>query len=105
MGVLEEKLSGELELGTVEQSAIEYAVEKCKSAGYLQGIVDKEDFIRSYLDVWSYDNQLRKEGYREGYREGMLEFARKLLADGVEAEKIIKWTGLDTEALDELRKV
>ena len=50
-------------------------------------------------------SESREEGRKEGREEEKLDFARKLLADGVETEKIIKWTGLDTETLNELRKV
>ena len=74
----------------------------------LPGIAEREDFQAVNHDVFSYDNQLRAEGRAEGRTEGraesLIEFARKMLADGEPIEKIIRYTGLTREEVEALRE-
>jgi predicted transposase/invertase (TIGR01784 family) len=45
----------------------------------------------------------KREGEREGERKGKFEVARTMLADGLPAETIRKYTGLDESSILSLR--
>jgi len=97
--------------GWTELKALENAVEQCKKKGYLKGIIEKEDFITVYNDVFSYDSQLRAEGKAEGEAKGrvegeakgMVKVAKEMLANGEPVDKIIKYTGLTRQEIENLR--
>ncbi|MCL1835345.1 MAG: hypothetical protein FWG48_04215 [Oscillospiraceae bacterium] len=85
--------------------AFNYAVMKCKQNGFLKGIVEKEDFIAVFSNVFSYDNQLRAEGRAEGRAETVVEIAKNMLASGVALNIIITTTGLTKEQVEGLQKM
>ena len=50
--------------------AFEEARKSCINAGYLKGIIDKEDFIMNYKSFLDYDVQVRTEAMEEGIEIG-----------------------------------
>ena len=58
---------------------------------------------RGYEDLDAVLQEGRKEGMVRGRQENTLEIARKMLADGLEDTVIMKYTGLSSETLANLR--
>ena len=87
----------------------EYAVQKCKEAGYLSGIVDKEDFAM-YQETVTREEEIMygawheglEEGLEKGIEKGKEELARNLLANGVSPEIIAKSSYMSVEQVRSL---
>ena len=84
---LQHEYESKLRAGLDELKAFEYAVEKCKENGYLKGIVEGEDFISMYSDVFSYDSQLRAEGRAEGEAKGRA-MLRAVMSSGMSYKQL-----------------
>jgi len=73
--------------GASSEVAFDYAVEQCKRAGYLHGVVEKEDFVLTYRELFSREDDLRYEGETIGFAKGeTLGFARGETQGREEAE-------------------
>ena len=74
------------EQGCTDKEAFTYAVEQCKKYGYLQGIVDKEDFIMYQFDIgkqlWPTEEELIEDAMFEGKKEGMKEGMKQGMKQG-----------------------
>ena len=68
-----------------DDEAFIYAIEQCKKYGYLQGLVDKEDFIMYQVDVrkilFPTEEELQEYARREGRKEGRQEGRLAILVD------------------------
>jgi hypothetical protein len=84
--------------GWTPKDSFEYAVQQCKQKGYLKGIIEKEDFVIMFNDVFSYDNQLRAEGRAEE----KIASAKVMIADGEPIEKIQRYSRLSVEEIEKL---
>ena len=62
-----------------------------------------ESELRFQLDQNSRYNHAIREGKREGRLEGKLEAARAMLADGLDIKKIVLYTGLSDEEIQNLK--
>ena len=66
-------------------------------------------YERSLKEKWDYENVLAyavneagEKKYAEGKQESLLETARKMKADGLSIEQIIKYTGLSIAEIEKL---
>ena len=99
--------------GIPSQNAFTIAREECLKRGYLQGFIDKEDFVMFYKDILDYDTQLkaegraegRAEGKAEGKAEGLLEAAARLLKKGADMQYIVEALHLSDSQVAQLKKL
>ena len=75
--------------------------------------IERRQYETSLKEYWDYTSTLdtaynkgekkgREEGRAEGERDKALESARRMKADGMSAELIAKYTGLDIETVNSL---
>ena len=87
------------------KEAFETAREECIKQGYLQGFIDREDFIMFYKDILDYDTQLKEEGKAEGKAEGLLEAAISLVKKGTDIHYVIEALPLSDTQVTQLKQL
>ena len=65
--------------GATVDAAVIYAGKQCKTAGYLEGKINWEDFAMESIPAFSYANDLRAEGRTEGWAKGKAEGKAEML--------------------------
>jgi len=88
--------------GLSYQDAFIIARDECIANGYLDGFVEKEDFIMFYKDFLDYDAQLIAEGKAEGKTETLIDIAKRLLQRGDELQQIAELLQLDEAQVSQL---
>jgi hypothetical protein len=94
--------------GASLEEAIMNAVLYCKEHGIMKDFLEKRGSeVLNMLNVeFKLEDALAvrfEEGMEEGREEGKFEIARSMLADGLPAETVRKYTGLDERAILSLR--
>jgi len=96
--LIEDSLDGKLE----ESQYLEKKFEAVLSIIYRHNI--DRDLLAQIKDETAWENvkhRQREEGFEEGNKQARLETARKMLADGMPLEIVLKYTGLSHVDLEE----
>jgi len=88
--------------GLSPQDAFIKARDKCIQQGYMQGFIEKEDFVMFYKDILDYDTQLRAEGKAEGEARGEARGIAKSKAELTEKIKMLLLKGYDPTHVAEI---
>jgi hypothetical protein len=100
--------------GASKEKAFETARTKCINEGYMQGFIEREDFIMFYKNFLDYDEQLKAEAREEAKEEvkaevkaeakeeGFFEAALKFLQGGTSPEDVVRILGLTDRQAKEL---
>ena len=96
-----------IEKGVMLDEALDHLVEE----GYLVDFLSQKEMRNMFVEVFSYDNQLRQEGLQKGRQEGLqeglqeakIEIARTSLENGLDPQTISVITGLGIEFIEELK--
>jgi predicted transposase/invertase (TIGR01784 family) len=64
-----------------------------------------EDSLKTYRDLKNSIDTAREEGEIKGKIEGKIEIAKEMIKNGEPIEKIIRYTGLTKEQLEEIKNV
>jgi len=94
--------------GKSRQEAFTVACKECIKNRYLLGIVDKEDFIMDYKDIFDRDTHLLAEGKAEGRAEGkaenLLENVTALLKSGFDLQAVAKALQLSEAQISQVKQ-
>ena len=68
-----------------------------------QEMREYEASMKAYRDIKNSVDTAKREGIAEGMNQRSLEIARKMLADGVDINLIMKYSGLTQEQIEKLK--
>lgn len=89
------------------------AIDKCTRQGIMEDFLRKHkaEVIGMYLEEYNEEETMqmfreegREDGIAFGKRNNQLETARRMLADGLDTNLIVKYTGLDIQEVLKLTK-
>jgi len=87
------------------QIAVDKALTDCELHGYLVDYTGREEFLSMVTKRWTVEQQM--EDYKtwareEGEFNKAIEIAKNMLNDGLPAETVVKYSGLDIEKIHDL---
>jgi hypothetical protein len=102
------KVKGFLSAGTDRTEAFARAIRECIEEDILANYLKKNgaEVLNMLTQEWDMGKALDTrfmEGREEGREEGIIEMARRMLADGMSAEEIAKYSSLPLEKIKALR--
>ena len=68
-----------------------------------QEMREYEASMKAYRDIKNSVDTAKREGIAEGMNQKALDIARKMLADGVDINLIMKYSGLTQEQIEKLK--
>ena len=107
--ILESRIRQFQEAGMSKRDSIRKAVEKCKAEGILVEELEKYkgEIEAMFSLVYDEEEALQtrwEEGRDEGEKRKAFAIAREMLLDGEPVEKIMRYTGLTREEVEDLKK-